>query len=157
MPVGASVASAGLNFAGGAMDRRAAKGQASKANRRNSLQIGRAMEMSQEGYQNAQNGITEGYGRAGDIQQENLNRNLGLLGESYMPQAQQYQSANMAAQQAYIDSLPQMRSAILGGKMPQTMSAYSVPIDESGLQGIINPRAQQFPTTQKFADIRGPK
>jgi hypothetical protein len=116
----------------------------------------KSLDMLQPAYQDAQSGIIEGYGRSGDIQQENLNRNAGLMAQSYMPQAQQYQAGNMAAQQSIIDSLPQMRSALLGGRMPETMRAQSIPIDQNALQGILNPQTQQFPSTQQFRDIRGP-
>ena len=156
MGIETALIAGGLNAVGGMMDRNQAKGQASDMNRRRSAQTDRAMKLSQEGYQNAQSGMVEGYGRAGDIQQENLNRNSSLLGQSYMPQAQQYQAGNMAAQQSIADSLPQMRAALLGGRIPETMRAQALPIDQNALQGILNPQAQQFPTTQKFKDIRGP-
>jgi len=155
-PITMGVIAGGANLIGGAMDRKAAKSQAADQNKFRQANLQQAMGIVQPAYQDAQSGMIEGYGRAGQIQQENLNRNAGLLAQSYMPQAQQYQAGNMAAQQSIVDSLPQMRAALLGGKMPQTMRAQALPIDQNALQGILNPQTQQFPTTQKFQNIRGP-
>ena len=154
-PITMGVIAGGANLIGGAMDRKAAKGQAADQNKFRQANLQQAMGIVQPAYQDAQSGMIEGYGRAGQIQQDNFNRNTGLLSQSFMPQAQMYQAGNMAAQQTIMDSLPQMRAALLGGKMPQTMRAQSLPIDQNALQGILNPQAQQFPTTQKFQDIRG--
>ena len=156
MGIETALISGGMNLAGGMMDRNAAKGQASDMNKFRQANMKQSMDMMYPAYQNAQNGMVEGYGRAGDIQQENLNRNTGLMAQSFMPQAQTYQAGNMAAQQSIADSLPQMRSALLGGRIPETMRAQALPIDQNALQGILNPQAQQFPTTQKFQNIRGP-
>tara|TARA_R110000868_G_scaffold207443_1_gene456467 strand:+ start:536 stop:1015 length:480 start_codon:yes stop_codon:yes gene_type:complete len=154
-PITMGVVAGGANLIGGAMDRRANKKAVSSDNKRSEYQTQRAIGALQPAYQNAQNGLIEGYGRAGQIQQENYNRNSDLMAQSFMPRAQMFQQGNVAAQQSIVDSLPQMRAALLGGRMPQTMRPQQFNIDQNALQGILNPEKQQFPGTQQFQNIRG--
>lgn len=143
-PVTMAAISGGANLVGGMLDRRADKSAASKFNRRQQAATTQAMGILTPAYDRAQEGLASGYGMAGDINQEAYNRNTGLMGQSFLPQMQTYQQGNVGAQQALLDSLPMMRSAILGGSMPNRMQAQSIPINQSALQGLINPQAQQF-------------
>lgn len=143
-PVTMAAISGGANLVGGMLDRRADKKSASKFNRRQTALTNQAMGMLTPAYESAQQGLVSGYGMAGDINQEAYNRNTALMGQSFMPQMQTYQAGNVAAQQALLDSLPMMRSAVLGGSMPNRMQAQALPINQTALQGLINPQAQQF-------------
>jgi hypothetical protein len=67
-----------------------------------------------------------------------------MRGNTFMPQMQAFEGGNLAAQEANLASLPAMRAAILGGKMPDMIQPRSLPIDQAALQGLINPTAMQF-------------
>lgn len=145
-----AAASAGANMLG----QRSKKKDISKANRR-SMEMGNTqMNNLLPAYQQAQETVTGGYGQAGQINQEALNRAYQMQGASFMPRMQAYQSGNMAAQNANIQSVPAMRAALLGGRIPQITPAQSLAIDPASIAGLTNPQAQQFPGQQQFQPMR---
>jgi hypothetical protein len=145
-----AAASAGANM----LKQRSAKKDISKANRRSMAMANTEMANMLPAYQQAQDTMIGGYGQAGQINQEALNRAYQMQGQSFMPRMQAYQGGNVAAQNANIASIPAMRAALLGGRMPQMQQAQSLPIDQAALAGLINPQAQQFPAQQQFQPMR---
>jgi hypothetical protein len=85
-----------------------------------------------------------GFGQANRINQEALERAMMMRRDVFMPQMQAYEGGNLAAQEANLASLPAMRAAILGGRMPAPMQPRSLPINQTALEGLMNPTAQQF-------------
>ena len=136
------------------LKQRSAKKDISKANRRSMAMANTEMANMLPAYQQAQDTMIGGYGQAGQINQEALNRAYQMQGQSFMPRMQAYQGGNVAAQNANIASIPAMRAALLGGRMPQMQQAQSLPIDQAALAGLINPQAQQFPAMQQFQPMR---
>jgi hypothetical protein len=152
--MGIETAIAGASLAANMMSQRSQKKDISKANRR-SMEMGNTqMNNLLPAYQQAQDTMTGGYGQAGQINQEALNRAYQMRGQSFMPMMQAYQGGNVAAQNANLASIPAMRAALLGGRMPQMAPAQSLPIDQAALAGLMNPQAQQFPSQQQFQPMR---
>jgi len=145
-----AAASAGANMLG----QRSQKKDISKANRRSMAMANTEMANLMPAYQQAQDTMIGGYGQAGQINQEALNRAYQMQGQSFMPRMQAYQGGNVAAQNANLSSIPAMRAALLGGRIPQMQQAQSLPIDQAALAGLINPQAQQFPAQQQFPQMR---
>lgn len=153
----AALIAGGASLAGGMMDRRAQGKQANKDNAIAMVDMQGQLNTLQPAYQQAQEAMMGGYGQAGDIRQQALNQGTELLGSTFMPQMEAMQGGNFAAQQALIQSLPMMRAAILGGKMPDAPHAQMMPVNASALSGLINPQAQQFPAMQQFAPLQQAK
>ena len=111
-----------------------------------SLQPGyeQAMQSQQRGYEQGMQSERRGFGQANRINQEALERAMMMRGSTFMPQMQAYERGNVAAQEANLAALPAMRAAILGGRMPEMMQARSLPVDQTALQGLINPQAMQL-------------
>ena len=149
-PLTMAAVSVGANMLG----QRSQKKDISKANRRSMAMANTEMANMLPAYQQAQDTMIGGYGQAGQINQEALNRAYQMQGQSFMPRMQAYQGGNVAAQNANIASIPAMRAALLGGRMPQMQQAQSLPIDQAALAGLINPQAQQFPAQQQFQPMR---
>jgi hypothetical protein len=147
----------GGSLLGSAMDRRAVGKQANKANEAAMANTQGALNTLLPAYQQAQDAMVGGYGQAGDIRQQALNQGSQLLGSTFMPQMEALQGGNYAAQQALLSSLPMMRAAILGGKMPGAPQAQMLPLNQTALSGLINPQAQQFPGMQQFAPLQQAK
>jgi hypothetical protein len=145
-----AAASAGANM----LSQRSQKKDVSKANRRSMAMANTEMANLMPAYQQAQDTMIGGYGQAGQINQEALNRAYQMQGQSFMPRMQAYQGGNVAAQNANLSSIPAMRAALLGGRIPQMQQAQSLPIDQAALAGLINPQAQQFPAMQQFPQMR---
>jgi hypothetical protein len=145
-----AAASAGANMLG----QRSKKKDVSKANRRSMAMANTEMANLMPAYQQAQDTMIGGYGQAGQINQEALNRAYQMQGQAFMPRMQAYQGGNVAAQNANLSSIPAMRAALLGGRIPQMQQAQSLPIDQAALAGLINPQAQQFPAQQQFPQMR---
>ena len=145
-----AAAAAGANMLG----QRSQKKDISKANRRSMAMANTEMANLMPAYQQAQDTMIGGYGQAGQINQEALNRAYQMQGQSFMPRMQAYQGGNVAAQNANLSSIPAMRAALLGGRIPQMQQAQSLPIDQAALAGLINPQAQQFPGQQQFQPMR---
>jgi len=145
-----AAASAGANM----LKQRSAKKDISKANRRSMAMANTSMQNLLPAYQQAQDTMIGGYGQAGQINQEALNRAYQMQGASFMPRMQAYQGGNVAAQNANLASVPAMRAALLGGRIPQMAPAQALPIDQAALAGLINPQAQQFPAQQQFQPMR---
>ena len=153
-PVTMGAASAGISLVGDMLSSRSAKKDASKANRRSMAMANTNLANLLPAYQQAQDSMIGGYGQAGQINQGALDRAFQMQGASFMPMMQAYQGGNVAAQNTNLASIPAMRAAILGGRMPQMPQAQSLPIDQSALAGLINPQAQQFPSQQQFQPMR---
>ena len=149
-PLTMAAVSVGANMLG----QRSKKKDISKANRRSMAMANTEMANLMPAYQQAQDTMIGGYGQAGQINQEALNRAYQMQGQSFMPRMQAYQGGNVAAQNANLASIPAMRAALLGGRMPQMQQAQSLPIDQAALAGLINPQAQQFPAQQQFPQMR---
>jgi hypothetical protein len=149
-PVTMAAVSVGANMLG----QRSRKKDISKANRRSMAMANTEMANLMPAYQQAQDTMIGGYGQAGQINQEALNRAYQMRGQSFMPRMQAYEAGNMAAQNMNLASVPAMRAAILGGKIPAMGPAQALPIDQSALSGLINPQAQQFPGQQQFQPMR---
>jgi hypothetical protein len=145
-----AAAAAGANMLG----QRSKKKDVSKANRRSMAMANTEMANLMPAYQQAQDTMIGGYGQAGQINQEALNRAYQMQGQSFLPRMQAYQGGNVAAQNANLSSIPAMRAALLGGRIPQMQQAQSLPIDQAALAGLINPQAQQFPAMQQFQPMR---
>jgi hypothetical protein len=145
---------AGASLAANALSQRSQKKDISKANRRSMAMANTEMANLMPAYQQAQDTMIGGYGQAGQINQEALNRAYQMQGQSFMPRMQAYQGGNVAAQNANLSSIPAMRAALLGGRIPQMQQAQSLPIDQAALAGLINPQAQQFPAMQQFPQMR---
>ena len=154
MGIETAIASAALSAGANMMSQRSKKKDVSKANRRSMAMANTEMANMLPAYQQAQDTMIGGYGQAGQINQEALNRAYQMQGQSFMPRMQAYQGGNVAAQNANIASIPAMRAALLGGRMPQMQQAQSLPIDQAALAGLINPQAQQFPAQQQFQPMR---
>jgi hypothetical protein len=154
MGIETAIASAALSAGANMLSQRAQKKDISKANRRSMAMANTEMANLMPAYQQAQDTMVGGYGQAGQINQEALNRAYQMQGQSFMPRMQAYQGGNVAAQNANIASIPAMRAALLGGRMPQMQQAQSLPIDQAALAGLINPQAQQFPAQQQFQPMR---
>jgi hypothetical protein len=148
--MGAAAAGLGANM----LSQRSQKKDISKANRRSMAMANTEMANLMPAYQQAQDTMIGGYGQAGQINQEALNRAYQMQGQSFMPRMQAYQGGNVAAQNANLSSIPAMRAALLGGRIPQMQQAQSLPIDQAALAGLINPQAQQFPAMQQFPQMR---
>lgn len=103
-----------------------------------------AMQSQQQGFERGMQSERRGFGQANRINQEALERAMMMRGNTFMPQMQAYERGNVAAQEANLAALPAMRAAILGGRMPEMMQARSLPVDQTALQGLINPQAMQF-------------
>jgi hypothetical protein len=153
-PVTMAAASAGASMISDALSSRSQKKDISKANRRSMAMANTQMNNLLPAYQQAQDTMIGGYGQAGQINQEALNRAYQMQGQSFMPRMQAYQGGNVAAQNANLSSIPAMRAALLGGRIPQMQQAQSLPIDQAALAGLINPQAQQFPGQQQFQPMR---
>ena len=149
-PLTMAAVSVGANMLG----QRSKKKDVSKANRRSMAMANTEMANLMPAYQQAQDTMIGGYGQAGQINQEALNRAYQMQAQSFMPRMQAYQGGNVAAQNANLSSIPAMRAALLGGRMPQMQQAQSLPIDQAALAGLINPQAQQFPAMQQFPQMR---
>lgn len=154
MGIETAIAGAALSAGANMLSQRAQKKDISKANRRSMEMANTEMANLMPAYQQAQDTMLGGYGQAGQINQEALNRAYQMQGQSFMPRMQAYQGGNVAAQNANIASIPAMRAALLGGRMPQMQQAQSLPIDQAALAGLINPQAQQFPAQQQFQPMR---
>jgi len=154
MGIETAIAGAALSAGANMLSQRAQKKDISKANRRSMEMANTEMANLMPAYQQAQDTMVGGYGQAGQINQEALNRAYQMQGQSFMPRMQAYQGGNVAAQNANIASIPAMRAALLGGRMPQMQQAQSLPIDQAALAGLINPQAQQFPAQQQFQPMR---
>jgi hypothetical protein len=154
MGIETAIAGAALSAGANILGQRSKKKDVSKANRRSMAMANTEMVNLMPAYQQAQDTMIGGYGQAGQINQEALNRAYQMQGQSFMPRMQAYQGGNVAAQNANIASIPAMRAALLGGRMPQMQQAQSLPIDQAALAGLINPQAQQFPAQQQFQPMR---
>lgn len=154
MGIETAIAGAALSAGANMLSQRAQKKDISKANRRSMEMANTEMANLMPAYQQAQDTMIGGYGQAGQINQEALNRAYQMQGQSFMPRMQAYQGGNVAAQNANIASIPAMRAALLGGRMPPMQQAQSLPIDQAALAGLINPQAQQFPAQQQFQPMR---
>ena len=152
--MGIETAIAGASLAANMLGQRSQKKDISKANRRSMAMANTEMANLMPAYQQAQDTMIGGYGQAGQINQEALNRAYQMQGQSFMPRMQAYQGGNVAAQNANLSSIPAMRAALLGGRIPQMQQAQSLPIDQAALAGLINPQAQQFPAQQQFQPMR---
>jgi hypothetical protein len=152
--MGIETAIAGASLAANMLGQRSKKKDVSKANRRSMAMANTEMANLMPAYQQAQDTMIGGYGQAGQINQEALNRAYQMQGQSFMPRMQAYQGGNVAAQNANLSSIPAMRAALLGGRIPQMQQAQSLPIDQAALAGLINPQAQQFPAMQQFPQMR---
>jgi len=137
-----------------ALSARSQRKDISKANRRSMAMANTQMNNLLPAYQQAQDTLTGGYGQAGQINQGALNQAYQMQGASFMPRMQAYQSGNMAAQNANLASVPAMRAALLGGRIPQMAPAQSLAIDPASIAGLTNPQAQQFPGQQQFQPMR---
>lgn len=154
MGIETALIAGGLSLAGSALDRRSAGKQANKANEVAMADTQGQLNTLLPAYQQTQEAMMGGYGQANDIRQQALNQGTQLLGSSFMPQMEAQRGGNFAAQQAILQSLPMMRAAILGGRMPSAPQAQMLPLNEAALSGLINPQAQQFPAMQQFAPLR---
>ena len=150
----AAAAAAAAGLGANMLKQRSAKKDISKFNRRSMAMANTQMENLLPAYQQAQDTMVGGYGQAGQINQEALNRAYQMQGASFMPRMQAFQAGNVAAQNANLASVPAMRAAILGGRIPQMAPAQSLPINQAALSGLINPQAQQFPAQQQFQPMR---
>lgn len=149
-----SMAAAGASLGANMLGQRSRKKDISKANRRSMAMANTNLNNLLPAYQQAQDTVVGGYGQAGQINQEALNRAYQMQGASFMPRMQAYQAGNVAAQNVNLASVPAMRAAILGGRIPEMAPAQSLPIDQAALAGLINPQAQQFPAMQQFQPMR---
>ena len=146
---------AGASLLGSRQNRKAQQRATTQANERADAQTQRAlvnlqpsyeqaMQSQQRGYEQAMQSERGGFGQANRINQEALERAMMMRGSTFMPQMQAYERGNVAAQEANLAALPAMRAAILGGRMPEMMQARSLPVDQTALQGLINPAAMQL-------------
>jgi hypothetical protein len=110
------------------------------------------MQSQQRGYEQGMQSERRGFGQANRINQEALERAMMMRGSTFMPQMQAYERGNVAAQEANLAALPAMRAAILGGRMPEMMQARSLPVDQTALQGLINPQAMQLNQRRPMRD-----
>tara|TARA_R110000868_G_scaffold69762_4_gene204990 strand:- start:991 stop:1677 length:687 start_codon:yes stop_codon:yes gene_type:complete len=153
--VAAAAISAGASLYGGKKNRDSQKSATKRANERTDAQTQRAlvnlqpgyeqaMQSQQRGYEQGMQSERRGFGQANRINQEALERAMMMRGSTLMPQMQAYERGNVAAQDANLASLPAMRAAILGGRMPDMIQSRSLPVDQAALQGLINPTPMQF-------------
>lgn len=165
MAVGAAVIGAGASLYGSKRNRDEQRRATTQANQRADEQTQRAlvnlqpgyeqaMQSQQQGFERGMQSERRGFGQANRINQEALERAMMMRGSTFMPQMQAFERGNVAAQEANLASLPAMRAAILGGRMPEMMQARSLPVDQAALQGLINPQAMQFPGQQQFQPMR---
>ena len=154
MGIETAIASAALSAGANMLSQRSKKKDVSKANRRSMAMANTEMANMLPAYQQAQDTMIGGYGQAGQINQEALNRAYQMQGASFMPRMQAYQGGNVAAQNANLASVPAMRAALLGGRIPQMAPAQSLAVDPASIAGLINPQAQQFPGQQQFQPMR---
>jgi len=155
MAVGSAIISAGASLYGSKRNRDEQRRATAQANERADAQTQRAlvnlqpgyeqaMQSQQQGYEQGMQSERRGFGQANRINQEALERAMMMRGSTFMPQMQAYERGNVAAQEANLAALPAMRAAILGGRMPEMMQARSLPVDQTALQGLINPQAMQL-------------
>lgn len=135
---------AGSSLYGAKRNRDEQRRAITQANQRADEQTQRALVNLQPGYEQAMQSERGGFGQANRINQEALERAMMMRGSTFMPQMQAYERGNVAAQEANLAALPAMRAAILGGRMPEMMQARSLPVDQTALQGLINPQAMQL-------------
>jgi len=155
MAVGSAIIGAGASLYGAKRNRDEQRRATTQANERADAQTQRAlvnlqpgyeqaMQSQQQGYEQGMQSERRGFGQANRINQEALERAMMMRGSTFMPQMQAYERGNFAAQEANLAALPAMRAAILGGRMPEMMQARSLPVDQTALQGLINPQAMQL-------------
>lgn len=144
MAVGSAIIGAGASLYGSKRNRDEQRRATTQANERADAQTQRALVNLQPGYEQAMQSERGGFGQANRINQEALERAMMMRGNTFMPQMQAYERGNVAAQEANLAALPAMRAAILGGRMPEMMQARSLPVDQTALQGLINPQAMQL-------------
>ena len=144
MAVGSAIIGAGASLYGAKRNRKEQRRATDQANEMAESQTQRSLASLQPGYEQAMQTTRQGYGQANRMNQEALERAMMMRGSTFMPQMQAYERGNVAAQEANLASLPAMRAAILGGKMPEMMQARSLPVDQAALQGLINPQAMQL-------------
>lgn len=169
MAVGSAIIGAGASLYGSKRNRKEQRQATAQANERADAQTQRAlvnlqpgyeqaMQSQQRGYEQGMQSERRGFGQANRINQEALERAMMMRGSTFMPQMQAYERGNFAAQEANLASLPAMRAAILGGKMPAPMQARSLPINQLALESLMNPTAQQFqqrPARQSGQNLAG--
>jgi hypothetical protein len=169
MAVGSAIITAGASLYGSKRNRDEQRRATAQANERADAQTQRAlvnlqpgyeqaMQSQQRGYEQAMQSERGGFGQANRINQEALERAMMMRGSTFMPQMQAYERGNVAAQEANLAALPAMRAAILGGRMPAPMQARSLPINQTALEGLMNPTAQQFqqrPARQSGQNLAG--
>jgi hypothetical protein len=141
--IGAGIG-AGSSLYGSKRNRDEQRRATTQANERADAQTQRALVNLQPGYEQAMQSERRGFGQANRINQEALERAMMMRRDVFMPQMQAYEGGNLAAQEANLASLPAMRAAILGGRMPAPMQPRSLPINQTALEGLMNPTAQQF-------------
>jgi hypothetical protein len=141
--IGAGIG-AGSSLYGSKKNRDEQRRATTQANEMNEAQTQRSLASLQPGYEQAMQTQRRSFGQADRINQEALERAMMMRRDVFMPQMQAYEGGNLAAQEANLASLPAMRAAILGGKMPAAMQARSLPINQTALEGLMNPTAQQF-------------
>jgi hypothetical protein len=149
---------AGSSLYGAKRNRDEQRRAITQANERADAQTQRALANLQPGYEQAMQSERRGFGQAARINQEALERAMMMRRDVFMPQMQAYEGGNLAAQEANLASLPAMRAAILGGRMPAPMQARSLPINQTALEGLMNPTAQQFqqrPARQSGQNLAG--
>ena len=149
---------AGSSLYGAKRNRAEQRRATTQANERVDDQTQRALASLQPGYEQAMQSERRGFGQADRINQEALERAMMMRRDVFMPQMQAYEGGNLAAQEANLASLPAMRAAILGGRMPAPMQARSLPINQTALEGLMNPTAQQFqqrPDRQSGQNLAG--
>jgi hypothetical protein len=139
-----AVIGAGSSLYGSKRNRDEQRRATTQANEMNEAQTQRALASLQPGYEQAMQTQRRSFGQAGRMNQEALERAMMMRGNTFMPQMQAFEGGNLAAQEVNLASLPAMRAAILGGKMPDMIQPRSLPIDQAALQGLINPTAMQF-------------
>lgn len=144
MAVGAAVISAGASLYGSKRNRDEQRRATTQANEMSEAQTQRSLASLQPGYEQAMQTQRRSFGQANRMNQEALERAMMMRGSTFMPQMQAFEGGNLAAQEANLASLPAMRAAILGGRMPDMIQPRSLPIDQAALQGLINPTAMQF-------------
>jgi hypothetical protein len=144
MAIGSAIIGAGASLYGSSRDRKEGRRQATQAQEQAEQRTERQMVNLQPGYERAEQSVRRGFGQADRINQEALERAMMMRRDVFMPQMQAYEGGNLAAQEANLASLPAMRAAILGGRMPAPMQARSLPINQTALEGLMNPTAQQF-------------
>lgn len=148
MGIEAAVISAGIgagaSLYGSKRNRDSQRRSADQANMMAEARTNRALAGLQPGFEQAMQSQQFGYDESNRMNQEALEQAMMMRGNTFMPQMQAFEGGNLAAQEANLASLPAMRAAILGGRMPDMMQPRSLPIDMQALDFLINPQAQQF-------------